>query len=314
MGEHLVNERPPVSFRPALFWDVDPEAIDWEAHADWVIARVLSRGTLDEVQRCVGRYGRGRVQQVAAHSRTIPPAVGRFWLRFAFEEVWGVHADVLPPQTQGLLPRLVALLEANGFLLCGGTALALRLGHRYSDDLDFLTQESFDAAALARKIAGDFPEATDLEWAPETVHAVIDGVKTSFIRQKGLRLTAEGEIAGVPLADLKTLAILKLNALAGRGERKDFIDLYALGLTGSSVADLYRLGEAQLPQLAPAHLLRSMVHFEDAEHSPMPKMIAPWSWDEVRRFFERGVRELLRTVGIREDPLPRGAKSPDDLG
>src|SRR6516164_11332451 len=58
--------------------------------------------------------------------------------------------DILPPPQRALWPELDA--TPDRFTLYGGTALALRLGHRQSLDFDFFSRQAFDPGALAREI------------------------------------------------------------------------------------------------------------------------------------------------------------------
>jgi len=44
------------------------------------------------------------------------------------------------------------------------------------------------------------------------------------------------------------------------------------------------------------HLLKSLTYFEDAEPDPMPEMLVPLDWEEVKRFFEGEVRRLMREL------------------
>jgi len=52
----------------------------------------------------------------------------------------------LPPGRVEVLERLAGLPGLKSFYLAGGTAVALHLGHRISEDFDFFTQVEFDAA------------------------------------------------------------------------------------------------------------------------------------------------------------------------
>lgn len=178
--------------------------------------------------------------------------------------------------------------------------MALHLGHRYSVDLDFFSERPFDAVAFRQRLADMLPNLEEAENTTHTIHAVAGGTKLSFIQQRGIKLEPNGDLAGIGIANLRTLTLLKLNAVSAHGTRRDFIDLYAIG---ASVPELYRLDREALPTLSGTHLLRSLTYFVDADGEPMPRMISPWTWDEVKRYFERGVRETLRDVGAGRGPL-----------
>ena len=55
------------------------------------------------------------------------------------------NLDILPAAQRTLWPELSA--TPDNFTLYGGTALALRLGHRASVDFDFFSNDSFDPIA-----------------------------------------------------------------------------------------------------------------------------------------------------------------------
>lgn len=54
--------------------------------------------------------------------------------------------DILPPPQRALWSELEAV--PRSFVLYGGTALALRLGHRASVDFDFFSHDALDHRAL----------------------------------------------------------------------------------------------------------------------------------------------------------------------
>jgi hypothetical protein len=57
------------------------------------------------------------------------------------------HIEILPAPQQRLWPELKQTIDL-GFVLYGGTAIALRLAHRPSVDFDFFSEDPLDRAAL----------------------------------------------------------------------------------------------------------------------------------------------------------------------
>jgi hypothetical protein len=87
---------------------------------------------------------------------------------------------------------------------------------------------------------------------------------------------------------------MKVEAIASRGARKDFVDLYmicreGIGLTGAIDAFKSRFASAH-PDLL--HRLKALTYFEDAEREPELIMLRPVAWLDVRSFFEREVRAI----------------------
>ena len=56
------------------------------------------------------------------------------------------NLSILPPEQRRLWSELGELPDS--FVLCGGTAIALQLGHRASVDFDFISSEEFDPDQL----------------------------------------------------------------------------------------------------------------------------------------------------------------------
>lgn len=285
--------------RRVLFWDVPLEQIDVDRHADWLIARVLWRGQLDDVRRVLSVYGVEHVRSVAKQHRSLPETLRSYWTGALSEGGAMMHAETLAQPTEHALVGQGAQICPPGFLLGGGTAVALHLGHRRSVDLDFLTAEAFDAGALADALQRTVPAYAVDVVSPGTLHGRLGDVQVSHLHQQGIRLTAQGDYAGVPVASLDSLCAMKCNALSNRGERKDFIDVFALALAAGGIAPVLQRAFDYAPGLNRVHVLRSLTVFTQAEATPMPEMLAPWSWETVRDAMARFARsETLRQLGL----------------
>jgi hypothetical protein len=134
----------------------------------------------------------------------LPPAQRRFW------------------DEMGATPR--------DFVLYGGTALALRLGHRHSEDFDFFSNEPFTPAELGARLpylAG--AEITQSQ--NNTLTAMVDRqgpVKISFLGGLARRRVQNPSVApenGIAVASLLDLTANKLVTIQQRAEAKDYLDL-----------------------------------------------------------------------------------------
>lgn len=84
---------------------------------------------------------------------------------------------------------------------------------------------------------------------------------------------------------------MKLSALAQRGSRKDFIDIYALGRSGLSLEtmlDHYRRKYAVKDIL---HVLYGLAYFDDAEGEAPPLLLWDLKWKEVKKTLQGWVAE-----------------------
>jgi len=190
---------------------------------------------------------------------------------------------------------LRALRDANlldRFYLAGGTGLALQIGHRRSQDLDFFGNELFDEEILLQRVQ-KLDGFSLTAKAPHTIHAAIQRTKVSFLGYTYPLLFPTAAFLEVAVADPRDIACMKISAIASRGTRRDFIDLY-VSAQRFGLIDLLRLFERnyEQPNYQKLHLLKSLVFFEDAEKDPMPDMLVPLDWNGVKEFF---LRETPRT-------------------
>jgi hypothetical protein len=95
-------------------------------------------------------------------------------------------------------------------------------------------------------------------------------------------------------ADERDIAAMKIDAVSSRGSKKDFIDIYFL-LEKYSLSDLLEIFEKKYAAIKfnRVHILKSLSYFEDAESEPMPIMLKPISWEDVKK---KIVAETNRTL------------------
>ncbi len=216
--------------------------------------------------------------------------------------VAGYHLEALPARTANLLGDFAGSRWLAPWYLAGGTALALHYGHRSSDDLDFFTQrKDFDVPEMERRVQriGRWrTTATDVG----TLYGKLKGVKVSFIAYPWFHPRQIRRVGFLRLLGPDDIAVMKALAIAQRGRRRDFVDLYAYCQRGHALHSVLERAGKQYPDRVPdaAHFLRSLVYFADAENDPMPALRFPAPWNEIKRFFEREVPKIARDLlGLR---------------
>lgn len=213
----------------------------------------------------------------------------------------------IPPESLALLKVLVAngIMRDYGFYLAGGTGLALQIGHRISEDLDFFTERPFQPQKLADRLAGN-TEAKIVGMATGTLHALLqDKVRVSFLQYPYKLLFPPKEFWGCPVADCRDIGAAKIIAVGQRGARKDFVDLYYL----AKAVPWAELKDAVDRKYVDAryswvHLARGLGYFEEAEQDPMPvmltsgrpKKLTATEWEAIKGFFRQLQKELLLEV------------------
>lgn len=184
--------------------------------------------------------------------------------------------DILPPAQRRLWPELTAV--PGRFVLYGGTAIALRLGHRQSVDFDFFSSEPFEPGQLFEA----FPELRKgrrLQSKSNTVTVEIDrgeAVGLSFFGGLTLgRVGAPEQAVGhsVAVASLLDLAGLKTAVIQERALCKDYEDVAALLRAGIKLPDaLGAAGALYGPMFNPMITLKTLTYFADGD---LPKLPGP---------------------------------------
>lgn len=200
--------------------------------------------------------------------------------------------QVLPGNTEKILALLSKNKAIQNAYLAGGTAVALQLGHRISYDLDFFTLLSFKEEALLGEIEtiGKF-KLEKIAW--RTIIGKFKDVKFSIFYYKYPVLFPYQLFGKIKVLDLRDLSGMKIAAIASRGTKRDFVDLYFLAqqVTLNEMFDYYEKKFKNLATTQP-HILKSLVYFDDAEKDEMPHMLKPRRWEEVKSFFEQEVKRI----------------------
>jgi hypothetical protein len=202
-----------------------------------------------------------------------------------------MNPKVLPKEAWTVVRKLTSANVLEGWLLAGGTGLALQLGHRVSIDLDFFREGALDTHGLRSALAGQGRLEVQAQDA-DTLHVRLEDVRLTFLRAEAPFLFPPVPYRGLSVADIRDIAALKVVAVGGRGSRKDFVDLYAYLEAGGDLRSLMGLLHRKYvgTTFNEMHLLRSLIYFDDAEQEPMPRMIQDISWKEVRARLEAEAR------------------------
>ncbi|NOZ78464.1 MAG: nucleotidyl transferase AbiEii/AbiGii toxin family protein [Acidobacteria bacterium] len=207
-----------------------------------------------------------------------------------------LHWEATVPGMRQVYELISKALRGESFYLAGGTALALMEAHRISFDLDFFAKSIKSPAALAERLDERPLEIRVTSVAPGTLYAVANGIQVSFIATHyPLLLPAAAPGDGlIPLASRDDLGAMKLAAVASRGSRKDFVDLWILVRRHRSLQEYLELYRRKYVSHDVGHVLRSLVYFDDADSEPELQLTAPVDWRNVKADFKAWVAPLLR--------------------
>jgi hypothetical protein len=210
--------------------------------------------------------------------------------------------DILPPAQRRLWDELIDV--PSQFVLYGGTAIALYLGHRVSVDFDFFCSLNFDPDVLYGAIpflAG----AQVLQKEADTLTALVERggpAKVFFFGVPSLGRVREPLVVpqtGLKVANLIDLAAMKAAVVQKRAEARDYIDLDAL--IGRADIDLPTALSAARhvygPSFNPQITLKALSYFGDGNLPTVPGEVRKRLVEAVRAVDLDGLPRLDRSNG-----------------
>ncbi len=192
------------------------------------------------------------------------------------------HKETVEPGTLGLLKNLMLIPELEQFRLVGGTALSLLLGHRKSIDLDLFTDKPFDGNLIVDKLNSTFNDFSFKEQkSPRLFFATINNIKVDFVHTFEPFNHPYEIIEYIRFSSLPEITALKLNAIAGRGAKKDFWDLHEL-LNLYSFQDMISFYHERYPKNSDMMIIKSIPYFAEAENDLDPYSFKEISWSQIK--------------------------------
>jgi hypothetical protein len=180
--------------------------------------------------------------------------------------------NILPPAQLALWSELGA--TPDQFTLYGGTALALRIGHRASIDFDFFSNASVDPEKLAIEVPY-LRDSERVQVSPNTLTCRVDrgeAVLVSFFGDLALGEVCPPETAkdiGLKVASLLDIAGTKVAVVQKRAETKDYLDIDALLQAGVGLEEMLGAGKKIYGRRFNALIaLKAIGYFEDVPELP----------------------------------------------
>jgi len=207
-----------------------------------------------------------------------------------------LHTETVEPGSFSLLKRLMDLPSLKSFSLVGGTALALRYGHRSSLDLDLFYHEKFDQHQIIRDLRSEFEDK--FVYKQEHTHfgifCFINEVKVDFVHFPHLPIKPFETIEQIRFYSFADIAAMKIQAVLGRAKKKDFYDLHEL-LQHFSLQQIIDWHKQKYPsQMLAISIPHAITYFVDAEESETPVSFKKQTWEGIKKGISRAVSDYLR--------------------
>ena len=202
-----------------------------------------------------------------------------------------LHKETVSAEMWELLQKLMKDEKLKEYILVGGTALALKLGHRLSVDIDLFTTKDFDSTAMLdylHKTYGADPKASRLH--NNTLLTYISDIKVDLITHKYPVLNPVEQKEGVRMISNDDIGAMKIHAIFQSGKRlKDFVDMYFL-LDGKTLKQYLEAYENKYSGNV-FWATRSLSYFGNIEEDYSVKMVKgkEKDWEKISERLKKAV-------------------------
>ncbi|MBC7689946.1 MAG: nucleotidyl transferase AbiEii/AbiGii toxin family protein [Aquabacterium sp.] len=207
-----------------------------------------------------------------------------------------LQIKAVEPHTFSILKELMTIPELLNFSLVGGTALSLLYGHRMSIDLDLFSNKAFQNISVTEALKNRFQDKFVMEekQAKFGIFCYIEEVKVDIIRHPHLIIRPETTLEDLRMFSVEDIIAMKVQAILGRGKKKDFWDIAEL-LQHFSIKEFIQFHKEKY---ATQNLLitvpQAITYFADAEESEAPISLKNQTWQNVQEFIQKKVRDYLK--------------------
>ena len=192
-----------------------------------------------------------------------------------------LHYKSVSTELLELLEFVMNQREFNEFNLVGGTSLALQMGHRISIDIDLFGASEIDED-LFLEVLKKYGTVQVIKKSKNILICSVNGIKVDFVNYQYRLLESPLLEENIRLVKKKDIAAMKVNAVAGRGSIKDFIDIYFL-LNEFSIKEMIGFYLQKYPDGSEFMVRKSLTYFDDADNEEAPILFHDISWSEIKK-------------------------------
>ncbi len=171
--------------------------------------------------------------------------------------------------------------------------MALQIGHRVSVDLDFFGHRPFETQEILDELDGLVPLSI-MTQSKNILVLNVQGVKVDFVNYTYPLVAAPMLVEDLRLLTLPDIGAMKLAAIAGRGRKRDFYDLFFL-LKQYSLDELMGFYLKKFDDGSEFMVARSLVYFGDADEDDDIKLLDKQTkWEAVKKHIQQAVKKKYK--------------------
>jgi len=213
----------------------------------------------------------------------------------------------LSQKTEEVFEQISKLECIKNYTLIGGTALALQLGHRLSEDLDFCKWRKSKNALVRiddwKQITNELMTIGKVEkniLDDNHVDFKVNDVKITFYADNEFKepkeLVKQSFLNNIKIADIKSIGIMKAALMLHRNSHRDYYDIYSILQNGISLKDIvYGAADYTEHRLKTKNITAMLV---DSEYVRIDKQFQKLNpiYDFDLTFLEKGISEKVKEM------------------
>jgi len=199
----------------------------------------------------------------------------------------------LDNDARNLLDKLTENEIMKNFVLVGGSGLAIHLGHRLSEDLDFFTNVFLDIEEVYNEMNSVTDDIKLIRKTRNQLDFKIDNTKITFCYQNLELLNNKELIKGnIYIANLETIAVLKILTLFLRAKFRDYYDIYFLNKE-IGLQNLIKLGNLYIPSFQTKFFHNALTYIDDIEEDNIGYLrpLEDISINQIKDYFINIIKE-----------------------
>ncbi len=213
-----------------------------------------------------------------------------------------INPENIPTSTSQIFMQLSEMKFMANFTLVGGTALALQIGHRQSEDLYFcFDNETINSTSIKKFVAKTFQNYKLIrEEKSYQLDFIINHVKLTFFSTGAVLIPFcvkdySFRFRHLNIANINTIAALIMAAITQRCTIRDYYDLYFISKYFFSLTEIFQTTKRLFPNLAPITYSETIIFTrdiaEDSLHAHLfPKEIV--TKEQISEYFISEIKKM----------------------
>ena len=169
--------------------------------------------------------------------------------------------------------------------------MSLQVGHRVSVDLDLFGGTGPLDSDVLTAIVNQLGAVETLTASQNILIFKVNGVKVDFVNYRYPLLRPIVETEGIRMASLADIAAMKLAAIAGRGRKRDFTDLFFL-MQHFSLSEMLDFYQKKYHDGNLFLVMKSLTYFDDADSDLDLQLLKSATWEQVKSTIEKAARTV----------------------